>query len=353
MFESRAGETGPSGRPLLHVDADCFFAAVALRGRPDLARRPVAVVNHMFVASANYPARRRGVRGGTTVAEAVHACPGLVLLDVPHAEVEEVSDALFGVFHRFAAAVEPGSVEEAFLDVRAGDWGEAARTAQTLRAQVLLELGVTVSVGVGRTKLMAKLASRAAKPDGLHLIEPHHEAELRAGLPISRVWGIGPKTLTRLANLDVHRLADLDRVPREAVQRLCGTTMARRLTQIRNGTDDAVVRPVQHRESLSAEVSTEGYARPDHTPAAMARLCTERVLRRAEKAGLSGTGILLTLQPRDGGRPERRRQSGTPGDGWVHTASALLEREPVPPLAGLRVTLTGLAPAGQEPETLF
>ena len=347
----------PAGRPLLHADADCFFASVALRGRPDLQTRPVAVVNHMFVASANYPARAGGVRSAMLVQEARHRCPELVVLEVPHSEVEEVGDALFDVFRRFARAVEPGSVEEAFLDVGAEDWLTTLDTAQALRQQVAQELGITVSVGVGRTKLMAKLASRAAKPDGLYSIAPEAEPRWRADLPIGQVWGIGRKTFARLENLDVHRLADLDRIPRAQLQQVCGTTMARRLWQIRAGTDDARVRPMQHRDTLSAESSTTGYGRPDHTPGRLLEICLERVLHRAEKAGLVAGGITLTLQPTGDELPLRRKQSGFAATAdrrvWQAAANRLLQAGPVPPLAGLRVTLTGLLPAGQVPQTLF
>ena len=92
---------------MLHVDADAFFASVALRSRPDLAGRPVAVVAHVYIASANYPARARGVRSGSLVQDALRQCPELVLIDVPRAEVEEVGDALFDIFHSAARAVEP------------------------------------------------------------------------------------------------------------------------------------------------------------------------------------------------------------------------------------------------------
>ncbi len=344
-------------RPLLHADADCFFASVALRGRADLQARPVAVVSHVIIASANYAARAQGVRSGTLVQEALFHCPELIVLEVPHTEVEEVADALFEVFHRFAAAVEPGSMEEAFLDVRAPDWASARRTAKLLRAEVAAQLGIAVSIGVGRTKLMAKLASRAAKPDGLHVISPEQEAVLRSELPISKVWSIGQKTAERLFNLDVHQLSDLDRIPRLHLQQVCGTQMARRLQQIRSGTDDAIVRPVEHRESLSSETSTVGYGRPDHRPDQLLDVCLERVLHRAEKAGLVGSGLTLTLQPAAPEPPLRRKQSGltatTERLPWQRAATTLLQSEPLPPLAGLRVTLTGLTRADQVQETLF
>ena len=346
-----------TGRPVLHADADSFFASVALRTRPDLAAVPVAVVAHVYIASANYPARARGVRSGSLAQDALRQCPELILIDVPRAEVEEVGDALFDIFHDSARAVEPGSIEEAFLDVGADDLAGAAEAGQTLRRRVARELGIPISVGVGRTKLMAKLASRRAKPDGLYLIDSDEEAVLRTTLPIDDVWGIGATTLQRLGRIGVFRLGDVDGIPHNELQHVCGTAMARRLWRMRDGTDDAVVRPVEQRSSLTAEGSTAGYARPDKTPAELAAACVERLCHRAERAGLAGTGITLILRPETGGKAivlKRTLVAATTGrDTWVEVAGDLLAGEAVPRLAGLRVTLTGLLPLDRVLHTLF
>lgn len=200
--------------PLLHADADAFFASVVMRGRPDLVARPLAVVNMIIVASPNYLARALGVHSGMLAVEAARRCPELVLVDVPHAEVEEVGDALFDLFHEFADAVEPGSIEEAFLDTSHLSWSAAVEHAQELRRRAAAELGIPVTVGVGRTKLMAKLASRAGKPDGLHVIGVDEEAAVRADLRLTDIWGVGAVTTRRLAALGITRLTDLDDVPR-------------------------------------------------------------------------------------------------------------------------------------------
>ena len=347
----------PHANPVLHVDADAFFAAVALRSRPELVDLPVAVVAHVFIASANYPARARGVRSGTLAQDALRECPDLILIDVPRAEVEEVGDALFDIFRSAARAVEPGSVEEAFLDVGASDWAGAIAAGHALRAWVARELGINISVGVGSTKLMAKLASRRAKPDGLYVIEAGEEAHLRDNLPIDQVWGIGATTLQRLARLGVTRLAHIDGVPRNELQYVCGTAMARRLWRIREGTDDAIVRPVEQRSSLAAEGSTAGYARPDRTPTELARACVDRLCHRADRAGLAGTGITLTLRPEAGGKAvvlKRTLVAATAErDVWLAAAADLLDAEIVPRLAGVRVTLTGLLPRDRVLDTLF
>lgn len=346
-----------TARPVLHADADAFFASVALRSRPELTARPVAVVAHVYVASANYPARARGVRSGMLAQDALRQCPELTLIDVPRSEVEEVGDALFDIFHDSATAVEPGSIEEAFLDVRAPDWPAAIEAGHALRRRVAGELGIAISVGVGSTKLMAKLASRRAKPDGLSVIEPGEEAVLRTDLPMADVWGIGATTLLRLTRIGVFRLGDVDGIPPNELQHVCGTAMARRLWRIREGTDDAVVRPVEQRSSLTAEGSTAGYARPDLSPTELALACVERLCKRAERAGLAGTGITLTLRAESGGKAlVRKRTLGAATSGretWIAVAVDLLADEPVPRLSGLRVSLTGLLPLDRVQHTLF
>jgi len=342
--------------PLLHADADSFFASVALRSRPELVGLPVAAVAHVFVASATYPARALGVHGGMSVREAQARCPGLVLVEVPHAEVEEVADALFDLFGECADRVEPGSVEEAFLDVGAGSWDEAAAAGHALRRRAAAELGIPVSVGVGRTKLMAKLASRAAKPDGLHVLGSDREHELRSTLAVDDVWGIGPTTRARLAVLGVRRLADLDAVPGDRLRSVCGTAMARRLLAIRLGADDAQVRPVSARRQLSAEGSTAGWDRADRTPAELAAACADRLHHRAGRAGLTGTELRVVATPHDGAAVTLRRAglpTGLDAAGLRAAATELVESTELPPITGLRVTLAGLVPAGSEPLALF
>ncbi|NQX30015.1 DNA polymerase IV [Microbacteriaceae bacterium VKM Ac-2854] len=342
---------------LLHVDADAFFASVALRSRPDLVHRPVAAVAHVFVASANYPARARGVRGGMLLQAALHQCPELVQIELPSAEIEEAGDALFDLFNEYARAVEPGSIEEAFLDVGANSVAEAVAAGQSLRRRVRHQLGITVSVGVGRTKLMAKLASRRAKPDGLRIIGPDEEANLRNSLTLDDVWGVGPATRARLTTLGVVRLGDLDRISTAELQRACGVTMANLLQRIRAGTDDAVMRPVAHRSTLSSEASTSGYARADHSPAEMASICLKRVCRRAERAGLVATGLTLQLRPESEGAMLTLKGRGievtADPASWEAIALDLLARASPPSLSGLRVTLTGLVARESAPQTLF
>jgi DNA polymerase-4 len=342
---------------LLHVDAHSFFASVILRHRPDLAERPMAAIAHVFVASANYPARQRGVRGGMSVQEARIACPELVMIDTPRAEVEEVSDALFDIFHDSARAVEPGSIEEAFLDVGAADIHQAVDAGEALRRRVANELGIPLSVGIGRTRLMAKLASRAAKPDGLHAIDQTAEAVLRTTLRISDIWGIGPQTIERLRLIEVARLDDLDCITPDELRRVCGTTMANRLTRIRSGTDDATFNPVETRSSLSAESTISGYNRPDLTPTELLEACVTRACRRAARAGLAAGGITVALRFGGTAAPvmlkHRMPMATSDAQAWLPELLRQLASAQRPGLIALKATLTALVPPERVQQTLF
>ncbi|SMG23915.1 Y-family DNA polymerase [Agreia pratensis] len=342
---------------LLHVDADSFFASVILRHRPELVDRPMAAIAHVFIASANYPARLRGVRGGMQVHEAQHLCPELVMIETPRDEVEEVSDALFDIFRDSARAVEPGSMEEAFLDIGTTDIRVAVDAAQSLRRRVARELGIPISVGIGRTKLMAKLASRAAKPDGLHVIDDAEAAELRISLPISDIWGIGAQTVERLRLIEVAHLADLDRISPEELRRVCGAGMAHRLDRIRAGTDDATLNPVETRSSLSSEGTISGYNRPDWTPSELLEACVTRVCGRASKADLAAGGLTVALRFDGGDAPvilKHRMPSATSDPrAWLPEMLRLLAAAQQPGLIAVKATLTALVPPERVQQTLF
>lgn len=333
---------------ILHVDADSFFASVAMRTRPQLRQVPFAVVAHTYIASANYPARDRGVRSAMLTWEALAVCPELVLLDVDRGEVERVSDDLFDIFGRHAVSVEPGSLEEAFLDVKAQDGRDAADKARALRADVEHRIGITVSVGIGRTKLMAKLASRRAKPDGIHEITPAAERRLRDALPLTDVWGVGAKTLERLRLSGYATVGELATAPPDELRRICGLAMARRLTAIREGTNDAVVRGLERRSSLSSEGTIAGYGRPDLLAAELLQQCLSRVCHRAARAGMAAATLSLSVRIADARPlPPAKVTVTVPGNDsefWLPEASALLGRHRDAAVTGMKVTLSGLTP---------
>lgn len=180
-------------------------------------------------------------------------CPQLRVLAPDSAAYTNASAALFGVFGRFATRVEAGSTDEAFLDTRATRWSSIDQLAATVRRAVQQEVGLPVTVGAGRTRLMARLASRSAKPVGLRVIQPAEERRLRPTLRIEELWGIGETTQERLRQHNVRTVGDLALVHPDLLRDIAGTSMAKRLTEIAAGTDDATVRAARPRRSFSVK----------------------------------------------------------------------------------------------------
>lgn len=243
---------------IVHADADAFFASVEQRDHPHLRGRPM-VVGPQVVACASYEARALGVRAGTPLRQALRRWPELLVADFRGEAYEEASVQLFALFREVTPLVEPGSMEEAFLDVGeldGGDVGSAGRVAAELRARVRRDLGLPLSAGVARAKLFAKLASRRAKPDGLVVVDAATEARVRPRLAVADLWGVGPITSEKLHAAGITHVADLagwdeDRLVGHRVSR----AMARRLVTIHDGTDDATIKIPGPRRSVSSQHS--------------------------------------------------------------------------------------------------
>jgi DNA polymerase-4 len=215
-------------RTILHVDLDAFFAAVEQRDRPELRGRPVIVggdpTGRGVVSAASYEARRFGVHSAMSLREAVRRCPDGVFLPVDGRRYQLASRDVMEVLRRFTPAVEPISIDEAFLDVTGSLalFGDGTAIARSIKDGVHAEVGLTGSVGVATTKLVAKIASDLRKPDGLVVVAPGDEAAFLAPLEISRLWGVGEKTATVLADYGVTTIGDLAALPPDVVIRRFG-----------------------------------------------------------------------------------------------------------------------------------
>ncbi|MEO5884231.1 MAG: DNA polymerase IV, partial [Candidatus Limnocylindrales bacterium] len=215
-------------RTILHVDLDAFFAAVEQRDRPELRGRPVIVGGDPrgrgVVSAASYEARAFGVHSAMSLREAVRRCPDGVFLAVDGRRYQQASRDVMTVLRRFTPQVEPISIDEAFLDVTGSValFGNGAAIAATIKASVRDEVGLTASVGVASTKLVAKIGSDLRKPDGLVVVAPGDEAAFLAPLPIGRLWGVGEKTAAALADFGVRTIGDLADLPRDVVVRRFG-----------------------------------------------------------------------------------------------------------------------------------
>ncbi|HEX6987843.1 MAG TPA: DNA polymerase IV [Bacillota bacterium] len=282
-------------RTVLLCDLDAFFAAVELLDRPELVGKPVIVGgdprSRGVVATCNYEARRYGVRSAMPASEAYRRCPHGVFLQPRHQRYAEFSRRVFEIYARFTAAIEPVSIDEAYLEV-----GGAAglRTAAAIKRAVREATGLVVSVGVGPNKFLAKLACELSKPDGLREIRADQARAVLAPLPVDRVPGIGPKTAARLRSLGIETAGELQRRPPGWFTAVFGRRgeIIHRLVQ---GEDDRPVRPSSQAKSVSDEVTFDRDRPADSLlPALLA--CSEQVGRRLRNGGYLAHTVTLKVR---------------------------------------------------------
>jgi len=310
----------PTGEAtILHADLDAFFASVEQRDDPRLRGRPV-IVGGGVVLAASYEARACGVRGAMGGREARLLCPHAVVVEPRMAAYAAASEAVFAVFEQTTPLVEGLSIDEAFLDV--GGLGRVAGTpldiAVGLRRTVRDEVGLAITVGVARTKFLAKVASGSAKPDGLLLVPPDREREFLHPLPVERLWGVGPKTAAKLHARGLTTVADVAALPEPALVAMLGPASGHHLHGLAQLRDPRPVTPGRRRRSMGAQ-SALRLAR--HSPAEIdARLVAlvDRVTARLRRAGRVGRTVTLRLRFADFTRATR---SHTLAEATAHTAT--------------------------------
>ncbi|MEJ7696526.1 MAG: DNA polymerase IV [Candidatus Limnocylindrales bacterium] len=333
-------------RTILHVDLDAFFAAVEQRDRPELMGRPVIVggdpAGRGVVSAASYEARRFGVHSAMSLREAVRRCPDGVFLPVDGRRYQLASRDVMAVLRTFTPAVEPISIDEAFLDVTGSRalFGEGPAIAATIKTAVRERVGLTASVGVASNKLVAKVASDLRKPDGLVVVAPGGEAAFLAPLPISRLWGVGEKTGAALGEYGVRTIGDLAALPPDLVVRRFGKHGGSLIDRARGIDDDPVhegdpAKSVGHEHTF--DVDTADPEVIERTLLAMA----EGVSGRLRSAGVRASTIAVKIRD-DGFRTiTRQRTLPEPTDLTEPIFRAALELAR-PEVRGIRVRLLGV-----------
>jgi DNA polymerase-4 len=258
--EAADGTAGGAGavRRVLHCDMDCFYAAVHVRDDPSLRGKPLAIGGRPeergVVASASYEARRFGVRSAMPSSRAVRLCPQLVLLPPDFRRYGRESERIFAIYRELTPVVQAVSIDEAYLDVsdRLAAWGTATAVAREIRRRVREERGLTVSVGVGPNRLVAKIASDFRKPDGLTVVPPARVQGFLDPLPVGRLHGVGPATARALAELGAETVAQLRAL---SVEQLAGRfgRHGRTLYEFARGIDERPVETLSVRKSLGTE----------------------------------------------------------------------------------------------------
>jgi DNA polymerase IV len=333
---------------IAHFDIDAFYASVAQRDDPSLRGRPLAIAGssrRAVVLTASYEARPFGVRSAMPLFKARELCPHLVVRPPDFERYRAVSRLVFDIFARQARAVEGLSLDEAFVD--AGDVALelAVAYAAGVRAAVRAESGLTVSAGVAAQKMLAKIASDDAKPDGLAVVAPGTEAAYLAALPVGRLWGIGPKTQARLAQEGLATIGQIAALADEAVFRLFGR-WGLTLRELARGNDTRRVEPGQKTVSVSSEETFEYDMRSLDDLRIALRELADDVSRRLTKHGLRGRTIGVKVKRSDFtivGRQLQVAEATDDADNIYAAAVRCLDRVD---LAGRAVRLLGVRVAG-------
>ncbi len=208
---------------ILHVDLDAFYASVEQERRPELRGKPVAVGGGVILA-ASYEARAYGVRAAMPLSKARKLCPMLIVVDGSFSDYLDISDRVFDICRDVTPLVEQISIDEAFLDVSGAThlFGDPATIGSGIRRDVRHATGLAISVGVASTKFLAKVASQVAKPDGMVVVDPATEIEFLHALPVRLIWGVGPVTAKRLAEMGIHTIGELAETKRSFLSRHLG-----------------------------------------------------------------------------------------------------------------------------------
>ena len=330
---------------ILHADADSFFAAVEQRDDPSLRGRPVAVGAGVVLAPS-YEAKAFGVRTAMSVGRARRLCPELVIVRPRMSAYSEASKALYRVFDDVTPVVEGLSIDEAFLDVHClRRVSTPAEVAVRLRREVRERVGLPVSVGVARTKHLAKVASAAAKPDGLLLVEPDGELEFLHPLPVERLWGVGPVTATRLHDLGVDTVGQVARFGEGALMTLVGAAAGRHLYALAHNRDPRPVETRRRRRSMGAQHALGRSPKPLADVEASLVALVDRVTARMRAAERTGRTVVLRLRFDDFSRATRSQTLpyATANTEVVLTAARALLIDALPLIAVRGITLVGVA----------
>src|SRR5687767_10605510 len=239
---------------VLHADLDAFYASVEQLLDPSLRGKPIAVGGGVVLA-ASYEAKAFGVSGGMSGWKARELCPQLIFVGGHFEEYQRLGDAAINVLNDFTPLVERISIDEAFADVAGCThlFGSPANIAQRIRQRVRTEIGLPISIGVARTKHLAKIASQAAKPDGLVIVDPRGELEFLHPLPVELMWGVGPVTRAKLAERGIATIGQLAASSPGALEHLLGRAAGEKLTALAWNRDPREIQTQRRAHSAGAQ----------------------------------------------------------------------------------------------------
>jgi DNA polymerase-4 len=336
---------------ILHADLDSFYASVEQRDDPTLRGRPV-IVGGGVVLAASYEAKAYGVRTAMGGAQARRLCPEAVVVSPRMSAYSQASDAVFEVFRNTTPVVEALSVDEAFLDVSGlrRVSGTPVQIAARLRADVRDQVGLPITVGIARTKFLAKVASQEAKPDGLLLVPPDRELAFLHPLPVRRLWGVGAVTADKLHAHGISIVAEVAELSESTLASLLGGAMGRQLYALSRNIDRRRVTTGVRRRSVGAQraLGRAGNTMSSAELDAVVVNLIDRITGRMRAAGRTGRTVVLRLRFDDFSRATRSRTLplATAATQPILAAARQLVASAAPTIAERGLTLVGFAVSG-------
>jgi DNA polymerase-4 len=285
---------------ILHVDMDAFYASVAELDHPEYKGKALVVGagTRGVVLSANYEARKFGIRAAMPVGRAKRMAPHAIFIAPEHHRYSEISERVMAIFHSYTPLVEPISLDEAFLDVTGSQklFGTGREIAAKIRKQVEKEEGITCSVGLAQSKFIAKLASQHCKPNGMLEIKPDRILEFLHPLPVRAIWGVGPKTAESLERLGLHTVSDIAHTPRATLIRALGDATGASLYELAWGRDYRDVIPDEPEKSIgNEETFSEDLDNPEEILREFLRM-TEKATARLRERSLFAKTISIKIK---------------------------------------------------------
>jgi DNA polymerase-4 len=331
---------------VLHADLDAFYASVEQRDAPRLRGRPV-IVGGGVVLAASYEAKARGVRTAMGGRQALELCPDAVVVPPRMDVYSQASKDVFAIFRDTTPLVEGISIDEAFLEVGGLRHivGTPEQVAVRLRQRVKVEVGLPISVGIARTKFLAKVASAVSKPDGLLLVEPDREREFLHPLPVERLWGVGKVTAEKLHRLGIRTVGQLAELEEATAERLLGKASGAHLHALARLRDPRPVDTTRRRGSIGSQ---RALGRRPRTPDELDLMLTQivdRLARRLRDGDRACRTVVLRLRFGDFAKATRSHTVGTPTDrtAVLLTVAQGLLAGALPEIADRGITLIGIS----------
>ena len=336
-------------RAIIHIDMDAFYASVEQRDKPELRGKPVIVGGHPHrgvVLAASYEVRPFGVRSAIPMARAIKLAPRSIVVPPRFHAYVDASESVFRIFERYTPLIEPLSLDEAFLDVTgsAALFGTGAQIARRIREEIRKETDLPASAGIAEVKFVAKIASDFAKPNGQHEVPPGTAREFLAPLPISRLWGVGPKTEEVLLKHGLKTIGDVASKELEWLVTRLGSS-GQHFWELSRGVDSRVVVSDRHAKSVGAQDTFEEDLLGEEALKPHLHSQALRVGRRLRKSELKARCVQLTVKYSDFTQITRRVTLDAPtddGQRLYREALALLQKADL----RRRIRLTGVS--GQE-----